>query len=122
SSGRRGLARDRARGKREWNEKARQNSRESCEECAQSLLRSAGRGRIAAAHCVPSVDVLVVRNSVTRGHRAERSEERVVCPINYTIVAKLLDTGFRFVGPFQLHDVAAESFGFPGADVADFSV
>src|SRR5258705_12655614 len=78
-------------------------------------------GRITAAHCV-LVDMPAVRNSVTRAQQAVRSEDRVLCPTNYMIGANLLDAGFRFVRPFQLDDVAAKSFGFPGADVADFSV
>ena len=78
-------------------------------------------GRITAAHFV-LVDVPAVRNSVTGAQPAARSEDRVVCPTNYMIVANLLDAGLHFVGPFQLHDVAAKSFGFPGAAVADFSV
>ena len=80
------------------------------------------RDRIAAANCVPRIGVPTVRNSVTRGQQAVRSEERVVCPTHHMIAANLLDAGFRFVGPFQLYDIAAESFGFPGTDVADFSV
>src|SRR4029077_6011904 len=71
---------------------------------------------------LPKCDVPAVRNSVARTQQLERSEDRVVCPSDHMIVANWLDAGFRFVGPFQLDDVTAESFGFPCADVADFSV
>ena len=33
-----------------------------------------------------------------------------------------LDADIGGIGPFQLHDIAAERLGFPRADIADFSV